>query len=347
MDSCSDDTLEAYAPPDFSKVQVTQLEREAQRLRRELRSGEERLERLSAGVQLAKQQIDFFTQETQKAQEGIKDACWRFTKEVCAELARIKSPSPVLLEVGEKFLLILEQRDRSWKTFRAICLNYTPLKALMNSIQADRFSEEQMSELLPVWKNQQTLMTKLSKVAKGGSILAEWICSCVEFKLRKETLLASQQKLPDLERKVRTQMQSIAEKNAQILVQEEQIQEAQAAFDSSLSSEEEPARPYQPKSLNISVVSITSTNHSVKPSMEDRAVNTVPLRRGTATGGLLFLMSPRDESKKTQSAEFPNFGSGELYRDAPASPPREEGFRIEMEGGDELAGCCRSRFFCY
>lgn len=339
MESCSEDSLEA---PDISKALLSQMEQEAQTLRRQLRSEKERLERVTASLHLTKQQIDFFSQETQKALEGIKDANWRFTKEVCSDMAKVRSPSPALLDVCEKFLSILDQGDRSWKTFRAICLNYSPLKTLMNSTSPDLLTEAKMNELLPLWKNQQSTVAKLGKVSKGGCVLAEWICSCVEYKLRKETLSAARRKLPELERKVKIQVQAIAEKNAQILVQEEKILEAQAACDIGLDSEES-VKFLPPKSLNISLVSITSTNLSVRPAAEDRAVNVAPLRRGTATGGLLSLISPRGQPK-----EFPNFTSGELYRETPLpSRPREEGARIDIESENEVPGCCRSRFFCY
>lgn len=339
MDSSSEDSLQA---PDISTALLNQLEQEAQTLRKQLRGEKERLERITASLHLTKQQIDFFSQETQKALEGLKDANWRFTKEVCTDMARIRSPSPALLDVCEKFLFVLDQGDRSWKTFRAICTNYSPLKTLMNSTSPDLLTEEKMNELLPLWKNQQNTIAKLAKVSKGGCVLAEWICSCVEYKLRKETLLAARRKLPDLERKMKTQVQAIAEKNAQILVQEEKILEAQAVCDIGLDSEES-IRFFPPKSLNISLVSITSTNLSMKHVAEDRAVSIVPLRRGTATGGLLSLVSPKGQPK-----EFPNFTSGELYRETPLpARPREEAARIDIESENEVPGCCRSRFFCY
>ena len=324
------------------KAFAAQLEHEAQGLRKQLRAEKDRLERLSSNVQLTKQQIDFFTQETQKAIEGIKDACWRFTKEVCSDLAKIKSPSPALLDLSDKFLFVLEQHDRSWKTFRAICLNYNPLKALMNSISADSFTEEQMSELLPLWKNQQSIIEKLAKVSKGGIVLAEWVCSCVEYRLRKETLLGSQSKLPELERKVKVQLQVIAGKNAEILVMEEKIMEAQAAAE--FTSESSSADGMQEPGIVVdtSLVSITSTNPTAKHMSEERVVCIAPLPQGKATGSLVFQMSPR--AKKSRVGEFPNFGSGELYRD---SPVLTRSTQIDIETESELAGCCSSRFFCY
>ena len=331
------------------------MELEAQGLRAQLRGEEERLERLSSNMHLTKQQIDFFTQETQRALEGIKDANWRFTKEVCGDMGKIKSPCPEMAEVSEKFLFILEQQERSWKTFRAICHNYGPLKTLMNSVSADRLTDEQLTELLPIWKNQQTLLVKLSKVSKGGSVIAEWISSCVEYKLRKETLTASLRKLPELEKKIRKQLKVIAEKNALILTQEEKLFDVQAALKSAQlypSFEDDPIDHAEPvKSISFSQVSATSTSHSLKQGTEERAVGVAPLRKGTATGGLLIMASPRGSFGKGKSGEFPNFGSGELYSDAPlpveALKQEDLGAEIILETENELVGCCRSKFFCY
>jgi len=314
------------------------LETEAEQLRKQLRLDEDRLERLSASLRLTKQQIDFFTQETQRALEGIKDANWRFTEGVCGELSKVKSPVPALVEVADKFLGVLEQRECGFKAFQAVCRNYAPLKALMTSVSIDRLSEEQMQTLIPVWKNQQTLLVSLRKQPKGASILAEWLSSCVEYKLRKETLTASLHKLPDLEQKIRIQLQKIAETNAAILVLEEKLLDLRTAITPD-SEDEQPL-----KSASLSLVSVTSTGLSLRQT-EDRAIGVVPLQKGTATGGLLAQLSPRSSFSQGKKADFPNFTSQELYGDALDSERGEE--EIDVETENELIGCCRSKFFCY
>lgn len=318
--------------------EVEKLKTEVQALRKQLRSEKDRLRRVLANLQLTKQQVEFFTQETHRASEATKDACWRFTKDACSELARVKSPSPALLDTCEKFLLILEQHDRSWKSFRAMCHNYNPLKALMNNASPDLFTEEQMSVLLPVWKNQQVIVSKLEKVSKGGVILAEWISACVEYRLRKETLLAAQHKLPDLDRRLKSQLQLIAELNAAILVHEERIQETQAAT----SATPESTTSLRGLHLDTSLASNASAAANYRHT-EDRSVCIAPLPHGKATGGVVFQMTPRASHKR--AGVFPNFASGELYRDTPELV--REGPSIELENETELVGCCRSRFLCY
>jgi hypothetical protein len=57
-----------------------------------------------------------------------------------------------MMEVAEKILLVIDQKDRSWKTFRSIAKNYGPLKTLMGSVTIEQISEELMTDLLPIWK---------------------------------------------------------------------------------------------------------------------------------------------------------------------------------------------------
>ncbi len=50
--------------------------------------------------------------------------------------------------------------------------------------------QKDVPELMAIWKQKDILMAKISKVSgKGGiKILLEFICSSVEFKLKKEIL---------------------------------------------------------------------------------------------------------------------------------------------------------------
>ena len=97
---------------------LEEAEGEVRREEKEMGSCRERLERLSGQLHLTQQQIDLFKHETQTAVERIKDANWHFTKEACAELSRTSEPSAALLNLSEKFMLLLDQQDRSWKTFK-------------------------------------------------------------------------------------------------------------------------------------------------------------------------------------------------------------------------------------
>jgi hypothetical protein len=330
--------------------ELVKLEEEILTRKKQLKNEKERLERLSSQLHLTKQQIDFFTQESQRALEGIKDANWQFTKEVCADLSKVKSPNSVLLDVSEKFMLMLDQRDRSWKTFRAVTRNFGPLKSLMSSFSAEHMSEEHLNELLPIWKKQQSLIPKLASICKGAAVIADWIRYCVEFKLKKETLMASKRKLPDIERRMKTQLLVIADRNAQILTFEERVAETKLSLASAEQQSFTADADEYVNSLDASVVSMKTTKLALRS--EERAIVSTPLRKGTASGGIMGKASPRhsfdlvEVAPAQEKQEFPNFNldSHELYREVPA---QEEVVEIQIEGQMDSAGCCRSRFFCF
>lgn len=50
--------------------------------------------------------------------EQIKDANWAFTKDLCMQLGKAKKPSPEIADLAEKFMIILDQKENSWKMFQ-------------------------------------------------------------------------------------------------------------------------------------------------------------------------------------------------------------------------------------
>lgn len=83
----------------------------------------DRLERISSQLSMTQQQIEMFQMETNSSLEKMKDANWSFTKEVCVALGKVKSPHPVMADVADKFMQMLEQRERSWAVFRSLTQN--------------------------------------------------------------------------------------------------------------------------------------------------------------------------------------------------------------------------------
>ena len=338
---------------DLRRVRYIQLHEDSEHERKSLSDEKEKLECLSSKLHFTKQQIEFFTHEIQRAEEGLKDANWQFTKELCTELGKIKNPTPTLLDIVDKFMLMLDQKDRSWKTFKAITKNYGPLKSLMNGVATELVSQEKMNDLLPVCRNFHEIHTKLQKISRGASLIAEWISYSVEYKLKKETLYDSKKRLLELERRIKQKLAIIAELNAKILTLEETIADKKLCLEA---AKREPTEDHSSVS-DISVISLKSLSYSFKA---ERVISVTPIRRGTASGGLLS--SPRtfaqveviDEPILTprfvpQQQEFPDFklGSEELYGEAPVSKKKEEEFEIKYEGANELLGCCRSKFFCF
>ena len=187
----------------------------------------------------------------------------------------------------------------------------------MNSISPDHLSEEQLSALLPIWKNQQTLQAKLAQTARGAVVIAEWISHCVEYKLKKETLNSAVKKLPELEKKVRAVMAAIATHTSALSSAETKVNQIRQK----VSQAEESAANF----LDLSVSSLRSTA-AAKMKMEEE------------------LPRPKMQSERFQQ-EFPNFLSEELYQETPEER-QEERFEVDFGESPGVLGCCRSRFFC-
>lgn len=187
----------------------------------------------------------------------------------------------------------------------------------MNSISPDHLSEEQLTALLPIWKNQQSLQAKLAKSARGAVIIAEWISHCVEYKLKKETLNSAVKKLPELEKKVRTVMTAIATQTAAVGEAEGRVEEVRQKV---VQAEESAAN-----FLDLSVSSLRST-----AAAKMKADDSTPRPK---------IQSPHFKQ------EFPNFLSQELYQDAP-DEKQEAQFEVDFSESPGVMGCCRARFFC-
>jgi predicted nucleic acid-binding Zn-ribbon protein len=303
---------------ELKKVVIIQLEKIHAHFQDKLNNSQQRIERLRANLQQTQQHVDFFSQETQKASEGIKDTNWLLTKELCSELSRLKSPPAVLLELGDKCLLILGLKERSWRAFRAAMKNYGSLKALMNRIQPENLTETQLNELLTVWKNQSTLQPQLQQISRGAAIISEWISYCVKYKYMQETLHASKRKIPEIESKIQLTLSDIASKSNELQLTRKKIEEIRSIL-SSVPKDRSRSDEYL-KSLDVLSISSIATSISKFEHLESYS-----------------------------RQYFPNFelGTESLYGETFVSKgPAEDEFQISIEGKSEGIGCCRSRFFC-
>lgn len=87
-------------------------------LRRQLTKGRSRTEKITSQLHLCEQQIDFFTQESSRLLTSIQETADRLTEEQCQGLCAAGTPTSALLEVGDKLMLLLGAKDRSWTGFR-------------------------------------------------------------------------------------------------------------------------------------------------------------------------------------------------------------------------------------
>lgn len=283
-------------------------------------------------MRLTQQQVDLFKHETQVAAEKIKDANWHFTKEICAELTAQTAPSQILNDLAEKFMLLLNQKDRSWSAFKVtpmqnILKNFGPLKALMNSISADHLSEEQLTGLLPVWKNQHVMQASLQKAGRGACVISEWISHCVEYKLKKETLNSAQRSLPDLESKTKKCMATIAEKT-------EESQQLDKDLELLRTRIETHSGPDSDERLSFADGSVNSLKSTMAVQRIEDLLPAEPYVR--------FVPHSPPSHKK---AEFPNFYSDRLYEEAPPAEFKEDDFQVDTSESEYCRGC-QSRFFC-
>jgi len=291
--------------------ELHQLEGEIYQKKKQMQSLRHRLERATAHLHLTQQQVDLFRHETQTAQERMKAACDSLTRELCEELVRVGEPGEELKDLADQFLLLLERKERSWPAFQANFKLFHPLKARMESVSAANLTEDQLTALLPVWKNQHQLQSSLHRTAKGAACIVHWISYCVEFKLKMETLSSAQKAIPDLEYKIKKCVAAIAENMKEISALEAQQTRLQAKIEGEVVE-----TPFSPSDQSQN--SLRSTNIHAKS-------------RSDVIEG-----SPRP-----QYSDFPNFSSKKLYGETPAQG------EVDFGESSEYCAGCKGKLFCF
>ena len=286
-----------------------------------IQTSNNKLTRISSQLQLTRQQIEFYTQEFQRALEGIKDSNWRITKEMCTELRKIQSPSKSLAEVCEKVMLVLDQPEKSFQSFRNLTKNFGFLKDLMSSVQNQTFSEQVINELLPIWKNQTIIQAKLMKISKCACLLAQWLSFIVEYSLKKETVNSSKKREPELEKKIKTLTLTICDLGASATMLQEEIARIQRIIECRIEIENDEM------SENFKVI----PEGALKP-------RGFPVHRATASQGML-----ESSISSANSQAFPKFHD-DMYAGTTVKRPGE--ILISFEGQSDVIGCGRLKFFC-
>jgi hypothetical protein len=184
-----------------------------------------KLEKYNSKMHLLQQQNEIYSHESQVILEKIKDSNWAFTKECCQQIGKLKKPSTEITDLCEKFMYMLDQKEKSWKMFQAVTKNYNSLKALMNSFNAEYIKEDQIDVLLPLWKNYSIIHPNLQRQCKEACVLLDWITGCVEFKIKKATLNNIKKNTNEVQLKIKEQLANVAEKNSIILTLETKLKE--------------------------------------------------------------------------------------------------------------------------
>ena len=240
----------------------------------------------------------------------------KLSKEHCGELVRLKNPSTAVMDVCEKFLILIGKKETSWRSFKSIAKNHLGLVSAITNLSPEQVTEDQLNHLLPVWQQKQVIISRVSHVSKTIRYLVEWMGYCVEYKLKLETLNASKNKLPELERKIKDQMTSIANTNAQLVTAEKRLEEMRIKVEKNTKLEK--------------------TNESINHT-EDMSI--ISVKSSQPEPSYPSIINPMHD--------FPNFGSDHLYGATFASKLADDDFEIKYEGANEIVGCCRTKFFCF
>lgn len=311
----------------LNQVISIKSEDECQKLKKSLKLEKKRLDRLCSQLQVTRQQIEFYTHEYQRALENIKDCNWRVTKDMCTELRKIPSPSKTIVEICEKIMLILDQPDKTFSAFKSLSKNFGYMKDLMSSVQGQTLPDNIINEILPVWKNQTIIQAKVAKISKCASLLAQWIGFIVEYSLKKETVVSSKRKEPEIDKKIRTQANVVDDLQREILLLEDSIKNM---LEIQASNQEQKSDNEQEEELS----------EKFEVSKESSRPFGFTMHRGTASGGLLG-----SSLHCYRSQSFPNFSDEQLYGGVPVKETKEH--QILYEGRNEALGCCRLKFFCF
>lgn len=86
---------------------------------------------------------ELFLQESQAAEERMKDANWEFNKEVCAAMGNIQNPSKELVELATKFMIMVDQKECSWKLFKVCSLSFYSKYFRKHQLKNNRANKQQ------------------------------------------------------------------------------------------------------------------------------------------------------------------------------------------------------------
>ena len=77
-------------------------------------------EKMEISIHSISQQLNMYKHETTVLKETIKDSVWMLNKETSEALLKIKKPSQESQCIAENFLILLNQKEVSWKAFQVL-----------------------------------------------------------------------------------------------------------------------------------------------------------------------------------------------------------------------------------
>ena len=220
---------------------------------------------------------------------------------------------------------ILDQPAVSFQGFKDLTKNYSLFKMLMSAVQNKRLSENLVNEILPVWKNQTIIQAKLYKVSKCGSLLAQWINLLVEYNLKKETIMNSKVKEPEMEKKTAASLAIVNDLAKELLLIEEIIEKKQTQIEAKIEAPHE---------------EFTERFRFVQGAAQSEPPVLSPGRGRGELSGILTI----SDLNIVRNNGFPDFNGEDLYGENSVKMI-EPTILYESRGID--VGCCKLKFFCF
>jgi len=287
-----------------------------------------RLEKLASRLLLTQQQIALFTQEADNLLLDVKASIEAVTAKVGEELGRVQSPTSDFSEIGDKFMLLLGGK-RSWSAFKvrtrqALIRNVDCLKDVMSSLNSANLQEEQLTELLPIWKRFQSGL--LPNQGPAATALLQFLSYSVEYKLKSEVGTTAARKLTRLQSK-QIRLCSLIKTLESALGR---FQQAETWIDISEMDEK--------LSADQTGWTLGTLDLSKAVVLEERTIGVSMLRGGTASGGVLGR-----QGKLNSEVSFPDFNRSDLYPEH--FPSHIETLDLVLEGEHEVRWC-GSGLFC-
>ena len=168
------------------QVQIHQLEAQSHGLKLMLNRLSTQFNQLSCSVLATKQQLRSFKQDLKMTEQKIEKVKTEFTEGMILDLCKIKNPNTTLVKLSEKFLLLLNESDKNWPSFKKLAKNAECLKEKINKTTFETLPKDFFSSSLVVLQDYSGILMKLKNYPKAVLVLSELIKVFLEYQLKKE-----------------------------------------------------------------------------------------------------------------------------------------------------------------
>lgn len=168
------------------QVQIQQLENQSHGLKLMLNRLSGQFNQLSSSLIATKQQLISFKQDIKITEQKILKIKSEFSQETIQDLCKIKNPNTTLVKISEKFLLLLNESDKNWPTFKKLAKNAEDLKDKINNLTCETLPKDFFSSSFVVLQDYSSILMKLKNYPRAVLVLSELIRLFLEYQLKKE-----------------------------------------------------------------------------------------------------------------------------------------------------------------